>query len=167
MWAVLQRLPENLLFVKVEKCEFHFPLVSFLGYIIAQGSVQMDPAKVSAVLEFSFSDSRKQLQHFLGFANFYHRFIWNYSSLAAPLTSLISIKKPFLWSSEANTTFQTLKERFTSAPIAQMPDSTWQFMVQVDASDIGVHCMKRPVFGSEYSHTPLVIGHTLAYTACE
>ena len=81
---VLQRLLENRLFVKAEKCEFHVPSVTFLGFIIGQGRLEMDPGKVTAVTEWPAPTNRKQLQRFLGFANFYGRFIRNYSHMAAP-----------------------------------------------------------------------------------
>ncbi len=81
---VLQRLLENQLFVKAEKCEFHVSKVSFLGFIVAEGSIQMDPIKVSAVSEWPRPDTRKQLQHFLGFANFYRHFIRSYSTTTLP-----------------------------------------------------------------------------------
>ena len=136
--AVLQRLLENSLFVKAEKCEFHASSVSFLGYIVAPGSLQMDPSKVSAVTSWPIPDSRKHLQRFLGFANFYRRFIRNYSTVAAPLTALTSTKVPFHWTPAADKAFQTLKARFTSAPILQVPDPDRQFVVEVDASDVGV-----------------------------
>ena len=71
---VLERLLANHLYVKAEKSLFHADTVSFLGFIIAPGSVQMDPAKVSAVSEWPTPDSRKKVQQFLGFANFYRRF---------------------------------------------------------------------------------------------
>ena len=77
---VLQRLLENRL--KAEKCEFHVPSISFLGYIISQGQIEMDPAKVSAVAEWPSPPTRKRLQQFLGFANFYRRFIRGYSQVA-------------------------------------------------------------------------------------
>eukprot|EP00066_Takifugu_rubripes_P017527 XP_011606793.1 PREDICTED: uncharacterized protein LOC105417071 [Takifugu rubripes] len=66
VWAVLQRLLDNQLFVKAEKCQFHAPSVSFLGFIIVPGSIQMDPGKVSAVTNWPRPESRKQLQRFLG-----------------------------------------------------------------------------------------------------
>ena len=135
---VLQRLLENSLFVKAEKCEFHASSVPFLGYVVGRGTVEMDSAKVSAVTTWPAPDSRKQLQRFLGFANFYRRFIRGYSSVAAPLTALTSSKVPFLWSTAANDSFQALKARFTSAPILQIPDPERQFVVEVDASDLGV-----------------------------
>ena len=135
---VLQRLLENKLFVKAEKCEFHVTSVRFLGFIIETGQVRADPEKVKAVTEWPTPSSRKQLQQFLGFANFYRRFIRNYSKLAAPLTRLTSSKTMFSWTPEAGLAFQLLKERFSSAPILIQPDDTRQFVVEVDASDTGV-----------------------------
>ncbi len=135
---VLHWLLENRLFVKAEKCEFHASTVTFLGHIIARGQVRMDPEKVRAVLDWPRPDTRKQLQRFLGFANFYRRFIRNYSRTAAPLTALTSPARPFHWSSEAEGAFLDLKKRFTSAPILINPDSSRQFVVEVDASDVGV-----------------------------
>lgn len=58
--------------------------------------------------------------------------------MAAPLTALTSVKKPFLWSTEAYAAFRLLKERFTSAPILRIPDPALQFVVELDASDVGV-----------------------------
>ncbi len=95
---VLQRLLENGLFVKAEKCAFHAQSVPFLGYIVSSEGVRMDPEKVKAVVEWPSPDSRKALQRFLGFANFYRRFIRNFSQLAAPLTALTSPRTTFRWS---------------------------------------------------------------------
>lgn len=122
MRTVLQRLLENSLFVKAKKCECHLSSVTFLGYIIVQGSIQMNPGKVSAVLDWPAPDSWQKLQRFLGFANFYCRFFRNYSSVATPLTNLTSTKRHFAWASEADAAFRTLKQRLTSAPILCLPD---------------------------------------------
>lgn len=135
---VLQRLLENRLYIKAEKCEFHTSSISFLGHIIKSGQVAADPQKIKAVVDWPIPTSVKQLQRFLGFANFYRKFIKNYSSLAAPLTRLTSSLVPFLWSSEADAAFTLLKERFTSAPILTQPDPSQQFILEVDASDVGV-----------------------------
>lgn len=136
--SVLQRLLENRLFVKAEKCAFHQTSTSFLGFVIAQGGLEMDPAKVKAVVEWPTPQSRKELQRFLGFANFYRRFVRNYSTMVAPLTCLTSSSVRFIWSEAADRAFQTLKSRFTNAPILTTPDPTRQFIVEVDASDVGV-----------------------------
>ncbi len=96
---VLQRLLENQLYAKAEKCVFHAKSVSFLGHIISAEGIKADPAKVRAVAKWPIPDSRKALQRFLGFANFYRRFIRNFSLVAAPLTALTSPKVPFRWNS--------------------------------------------------------------------
>uniref|UniRef100_A0AAQ4QLT0 Gypsy retrotransposon integrase-like protein 1 n=1 Tax=Gasterosteus aculeatus aculeatus TaxID=481459 RepID=A0AAQ4QLT0_GASAC len=135
---VLQRLLTHQLFVKAEKCEFHVSSVAFLGFIVSQDNIQMDPAKVSAVTEWATPTSRKHLQRFLGFANFYRRFIRNFSTIASPLHKLTSSNIKFQWSLPAERAFQELKERFTTAPILTLPDPNLQFVVEVDASDVGV-----------------------------
>ncbi|XP_047234893.1 uncharacterized mitochondrial protein AtMg00860-like isoform X1 [Girardinichthys multiradiatus] len=135
---VLQRLLENRLFVKAKKCEFHQPSITFLGYILECGQVRSDPEKIKVVLEWPVPESRKTLQHFLGFANFYRWFIKDYGLIAAPLTALTSSKVTFSWSSEAEAVFQDLKKKFSQAPILVHPDPSKQFIMEVDASDTGV-----------------------------
>uniref|UniRef100_A0AAQ4P314 Reverse transcriptase/retrotransposon-derived protein RNase H-like domain-containing protein n=1 Tax=Gasterosteus aculeatus aculeatus TaxID=481459 RepID=A0AAQ4P314_GASAC len=98
----------------------------------------MDPAKVSAVVEWPTPDSRKKVQQFLGFANFYRRFIRGFSATAAPLHALTSPQVAFHWSAEADAAFQELKRRFTTAPILTLPDPARQFVVEVDASNNGI-----------------------------
>lgn len=136
--SVLRRLLENSLFVKAEKCEFHKDSVSFLGFIVRQGELLPDPAKIQAVAEWPTPSTRKQLQRFLGFANFYRRFVRDYSKVAAPLTELTSTLRPFIWTREAEAAFSHLKVLFSTAPVLSHPDPTRQFVVEVDASDTGV-----------------------------
>ncbi|XP_061136628.1 uncharacterized protein LOC133155378 [Syngnathus typhle] len=136
--SVLQRLLDHRLYVKAEKSEFHVDTISFLGFIIAPGTVQMDPAKVSAVTQWPRPDNRKKVQQFLGFANFYRRFIRGFSATAAPLHALTSSTTPFCWTTEAEAAFQELKRRFSTAPILTLPDPTRQFVVEVDASSRGI-----------------------------
>ena len=143
MRKVLQRLLENRLFMKAEKCEFSCVTTTFLGYIISTGSISMDPEKVRAIEQWPRPMDRKGLQRFLGFANFYRRFIKNYSTVAAPLTCLTSSKVRFDWDSSVEEAFRTLKGRFTSAPILVNPDPERQFIVEVDASNTGVGAMWR------------------------
>lgn len=90
----------------------------------------MDPTKVSAVSTYPVLKDLIRLQQFLWFTN--------YSSVTAPLTTLISTKVPFQWSPAVKMTFNTLMGRFTLSPVHPMPDLQCQFMVEVDASDLGV-----------------------------
>ena len=136
---VLTRLLKNNLFVKAEKCEFHVSKVAFLGYVVSEGRLLMDPKKVEAVRDWPVPKSIKETQRFLGFANFYRRFIRNFSSVAAPISALTRKgNSPFTWSHEADQAFRALKQRFISTPILQHPDPTRPFIVEVDASNVGV-----------------------------
>lgn len=106
---------------KQEKCEFNFSSVSFLGYIVEKGQVRADPAKVEAVREWPVPTTRNHLQRFVGFANFYRRFIRDYSRIATPLSQLTSSKVTFTWFPGANAAFEKLKMKFTNAPVLIHP----------------------------------------------
>ena len=99
----------------------------------------MDPEKVLAVEQWPNPTDRESLQRFLGFVNFYRRFIRNYSSIAAPLTCLTSTKVGFSWGPEAEAAFQGLKGRFTPAPILVYPDPERQFIVEVVGAVLSQH----------------------------
>ncbi|MCI4392739.1 hypothetical protein PGIGA_G00149220 [Pangasianodon gigas] len=136
---VLQRLLKNHLYVKPEKCEFHVKEVSFLGFIIKEGRVGMDPKKTQAVREWPTPSTIKEVQRFLGFANFYRKFIRDFNSVAAPISALTKKSTcPFLWTREADKAFKNLKQCFSSAPILTLPDPTLPFIVEVDASDVAI-----------------------------
>ena len=138
VWLVLQWLLENRLFVKAEKCVFDAASVEFLGHILEKGQVRADPKKVRAVEDWARPDDRTQLRRFLGFANFYRQFIHGFSRVAAPITALTSTLRPFSWTPEAESAFLALKSLFTSAPVLILPLPSRQFIVEVDASDVGI-----------------------------
>ncbi|CAJ0942336.1 unnamed protein product [Ranitomeya imitator] len=98
----------------------------------------MDPVKVQAIQDWTQPTSLKSLQKFLGFANFYRRFICNFSSIARPLTDLTKKGADLVnWSSAAVEAFQELKRRFCCAPVLCQPDVSLPFQFEVDASEIG------------------------------
>ncbi|XP_077460820.1 uncharacterized protein LOC144077161 [Stigmatopora argus] len=140
---VLQRLPEKRLYAKAEKCEFHVSETTFLGYVVTAGEMRMDAKKVGAITQWQRPKGRRELQRFLGFANFYRRLIRNYSRVAAPLTALSSTKLPFRWSDAAEVAFCDLKSRFTGAPVLAHPDPELQFQMEVDASELGLSPAER------------------------
>ncbi|XP_031679718.1 uncharacterized protein LOC116374078 [Oncorhynchus kisutch] len=126
--AVLELLLANHLFVKV-KCQFHQRTVS-LGYQITPQGVRTEDKKVDAVRSWPVPTKTKGLQWFLGFANFYHHFIRNFSDAAAPLTSLLKGGPlRLMWSPAAHEAFR-LKGRFTSATLLKPPDPTLPFVVE-------------------------------------
>ncbi|KAK3540670.1 hypothetical protein QTP70_034526 [Hemibagrus guttatus] len=134
----LHRTPEEL-FLKAEKCSFHQPSVQFLGYKIDSSGIQMDEGNITAIRNWLAPTTVKELQRFLGFANFYRWFIQNYSSIANPLTSLLWNKpKSLAWSPAAEEAFNTLKKAFTTAPLLIHPDPDKPFIMEVDASMTGV-----------------------------
>ena len=135
---VLQHLLENRLFIKAEKCVFSSPSVEFLGHVLEEGRVRANPKKVRAVEEWPGPTDRTQLRRFLGFANFYRRFIKGFSRVAAPLSTLTSTAIPFVWTPKAEEAFGALKGLFTTAPVLIFPDPGRQFIVKVNASDTGI-----------------------------
>ncbi|KAL0157283.1 hypothetical protein M9458_048529, partial [Cirrhinus mrigala] len=136
---VLTQLLKNRLYVKLEKSEFHVPEVSFLGFRVSRGRLQMERGKIQAVLNWPQPTSVKQVQRFLGFSNFYRRFIRNFSAVAEPLSALTKKSaKPFLWTGRADQAFKKPKWLFTSAPILTLPNPELPFVLEVDASEVGV-----------------------------
>ncbi|KAK3531959.1 hypothetical protein QTP86_002243 [Hemibagrus guttatus] len=111
----------------------------FLGCVLSPKGIRMDCTKVEAIKSWPQPSTVKDLQHFLGFANFYGRFISGYSDLTAPLTSLLHKKpKNLSWTSGAIEAFWKLKAAFCTAPILVHADPTRPFIVEVDASVLGV-----------------------------
>jgi hypothetical protein len=108
---VLKRLRDNRLAVSVEKCEWAKEEVEFLGYIIGREGIKMSQEKVEGILEWKSPKSLVEVQQFLGFANFYRRFIQDYSRIARPLTELTrGDGKNWTWTNEAELAFTELKQ---------------------------------------------------------
>jgi len=132
---VLERLREYGLQIDISKCEFHVTEVSYLGLIVTTNGIRMDPKKVATIQEWEPPRCVKDLQGFLGFANFYRRFIRSFSRIAKPLTALTKKGTIWNWSRECNNAFTSLKKAFTSAPILRHFDATKEVIVETDASD--------------------------------
>jgi hypothetical protein len=98
----------------------------------------MDPAKLSGITTWPVPKKLKDLQAFLGFCNFYHRFILNYSTIARPPFELSKKDTPFVWHSIQDSAFCTLKKVFTTAPVLGLPDPKLPFWVITDASDFAL-----------------------------
>ena len=136
--SVLGRLRQHGLYAKAEKCEFEQESIPFLGLIISSEGIKMDPQKISAILDWPVPADKKGIQRFVGFANFYRKFIKGFSAIIAPITQLTKQGTRFHWSPEAQGAFEALKELFTSAPVLGHPDSSLPFVLEVDASEIAV-----------------------------
>ena len=131
---VLQRLRENDLFLKPTKCEFNKTKVEYLGMVIEEGRISMDPGKLKGIREWPAPTTVKQVRGFLGFGNFYRRFIRHFSNLAKPLNDLLKKDHKFEWTDTCQKAFDELKKRFTEEPVLMMPDQTKPFQIETDAS---------------------------------
>ena len=134
----LKRLQENGLAVSADKCVWRTTEVEFLGYVLSREGVKMANDKVDAVLSWKTPESLTEVQSFLGFANFYRRFIQDYSRVARPLTELTKKSEKWAWNNEAEAAFKELKQRFTTAPILAHFDATKPVIIETDASDFAL-----------------------------
>ena len=131
----MELLQQHGLSLKPEKCEFEKTSIEYLGVVVSQDSVKMDPAKVAGVAEWPTPSNKKEVQSFLGFTNFYWRFIEGFSHIAQPLFDLTKADSMFKWSSEERLVFDTLRDRITSMPILALPDNSRPYRVEVDSLD--------------------------------
>ena len=156
--AVLEKLHVAGLFVKPEKCEFEANKITFLGLVISQNGIEMDPEKVSAVLNWEVPKTIQDVQCFLGFTNFYRGYIEGYSRICTHLFNLLKTvdkdketstittnpdvpvrkvtnKAPIQWTPCCQQVFNELKFRFCSAPVFKHFDPTLETILETDASD--------------------------------
>ena len=109
--------------------------MEYLGVIVSHNSVKMDPIKVVGVAEWPVPSNRKEVQSFLGFTNFYQRFIEGFSHIAHPLFNLIKADSVFRWSSEEQMAFDNLRDKIVSTLILTLPDNSRPYRVEADSSD--------------------------------
>ena len=131
---VLKRLQDNDLYLRPEKCEFEREEIEYLGMIIRQNEVKMDPAKVEAIAGWDTPKNFKALQAFTGFANFYRRFIKDFSGIVRPLNDLTKKNTPWKWGPEQQKVFDTLKKMFISQSVLRMWHPDLLTRIETDAS---------------------------------
>lgn len=132
---VLQKMKEYRLLLHPDKCEFHVTETEYLGFIISRDGVAMNQEKVRTVQEWPTPKTVRDVQSFLGFANFYRKFIKDYSKTASPLSEITKKEIGFRWNQKQEQAFQELKRAFTQAPMLQMHDPQRKTRVETDASD--------------------------------
>ena len=132
---VLEVLVEHKLFLRPEKCEFHRKRIEYLGLVISENKVEMDPVKVAGVCDWPTLENRTDVQAFVGFVNFYRRFIQDFSTIARPLFDLTRSDKAWNWDTKEQDAFEHLKTAVTTAPVLMSPQDSEPFRIEADSSD--------------------------------
>lgn len=135
---VMSRLIEHGLAADLDKCVFEESSVEFLGYVISEQGLEMSKDKVKAIVEWEAPKTVRDVRSFLGFANFYRRFVEAYARLTIPLTNLTGKNVPWRWTEACQKAFDDLKTRFTTAPILRHFDPSLQTVMETDASDFAI-----------------------------
>jgi transposase InsO family protein len=164
---VIKRLQEAGLQIDIKKCEFDVKRTKYLGFIISTDGIEVDPEKIEVIYAWQAPTTVKGVQSFLGFCNFYRRFIRNYGRIARPLTRLTRKDTPFIFNEECRQAFKELKIRLTSAPVLGHYDPQRQTMLELDASDgvvAGVFSQLDPLDGQW--HPVAYFSKTMAPTEC-
>jgi len=133
--GILQRLLDLNLYLRPKKCSFNQTSMEYLGLIISEGELCMDPVKLMAISNWPTPKTMKEVQKWLGFCNFYCHFVKNYSALACPLFNLTKKDIPFHWDQAEEQAFHDLQSALTSALVLILLDYEKLFTLITDASD--------------------------------
>jgi len=137
---MLELLRKEKLYAKFSKCDFWMREVQFLGHIVNELGIHVDPAKIEAIKSWEAPRTPTEIRQFLGLAGYYRRFIEGFSKIAQPLTSLTQKGTKFIWGDKQEEAFQLLKQKLCTAPILSLPEGTDDFVVYCDASkDLDVY----------------------------
>jgi hypothetical protein len=139
--VVLQRLRERRLYAKLSKCDFWLKEIKFLGHIISQAGITVDPDKVQEVMNWKPPTTVCQIRSFLGLAGYYQRFIPDFSRIVKPMTELLKKGAKFDWGQKCEDSFHTLRQHLTTTPVLVQPDNSKPFGVYCDASGTGLGCV--------------------------
>ena len=135
---VLEKLETHDLYLKPEKCEFLKREIEYLGVIVGNGVLKMNPKKLESVKDWAVPKSPTKIRKFLGFTGYYRYFVLNYSQIARPLLHLTKKTTPWEWTNTQQLAFDLLKALMCEAPVLIQPDFKKKFFLQVDALAYGV-----------------------------
>ena len=140
LYALFQRLKEHNLTIKAKKCMFGFDRVEYLGHMVGRNEIQVLDENLKKIQKATRPTTKKLVKSFLGLANFYRSYIPDFADLAFPLTELTKTGRPnnVIWSEKEENAFVKLKNMLCSKPIIQIPDFEKAFIIQVDASEVGI-----------------------------
>ncbi|KAJ0858722.1 putative nucleotidyltransferase, Ribonuclease H [Helianthus annuus] len=139
--TILELLKKEKLYAKFSKCDIWIREVQFLGHVVNEKGIHVDPSKIEAIKNWEAPKTPTEVRQFLGLAGYYRRFIENFSKIAQPLTTLTQKDKKYDWGVKQEETFQLLKNKLCDAPILSLPEGTEDFVVYCDASRQGLGCV--------------------------
>ncbi|KAL0546313.1 hypothetical protein IC582_016220 [Cucumis melo] len=131
---VFQKLKENQLYVKREKCSFSQERINFLGHVIECGRIGMEEGKIAAIRDWEVPKSVSELRSFLRLENYYHRFVEGFSKRASPLTELLKKDVHWSWNPECQAALDGLKQAMMEGALLGIADVTKPLKVETDAS---------------------------------
>ena len=126
---------EHKLFLHPEKCEFYWKEIEYLRLVISENKVAIDSVKVAGVCNWSTPENRTDVQAFIGFINFYHHFIWDFSTIARPLFDLTHSNWAWNWNAKEWKAFECLKMAMTTALVLVSLQDSKPFHIEADSSD--------------------------------
>lgn len=135
---ILTLLRKHKLYAKLSKCEWFQEKIELLGHEVGINGISMCGDKLSTISEWPAPSNLKELQSFLGLANFYRRFIASFSKISLPLTKLLRKDCKWTWDTTQHDSFNMLKQSFLSEPVLMFPNTDQQFTVECDASDFAL-----------------------------
>ena len=135
---VLQKLREKKIYAKFSKCEFWLRKGAFLGHVVSEEGIYVDPSTVEAVSQWKQPRNLTKVQSFLGLAGYYQRFVDGFLKIAAPMTTLTYKNVKFEWTDTCEQSFQELKKRLVTAPILTIPEGEDCFVIYCDGSSQGL-----------------------------
>lgn len=135
---VLTRINGANLKLSPEKCKLFQKKVNFLGHTISETGIATDEKKIQAIVEWPTPKTVREIRSFLGLCSYYRRFVQNFSCIAKPLHKLTEKDKQFQWDSDCQHSFELLKKHLSTSPILSFPTSSGQFVLDTDASGVGV-----------------------------
>ncbi|KAI3819778.1 hypothetical protein L1987_13628 [Smallanthus sonchifolius] len=138
---VMDLLKKEQLYAKFSKCEFWLKEVKFLGHIVNDKDIHVDPAEIETVKNWNTPKTPTEVRSFLGLAGYYRHFISNFSKIVVPLSALTHKGKTYEWGPKQEEVFQTLKQKLCNAPILTLPDGSDDLVVYCDASNQGLGCV--------------------------
>ena len=138
---MLETLRKEQLYAKLRKCEFWLGEVSFLGHIVSEEGIRVDPKKIEVIIEWKPLRNVTEVCSFFGLAGYYRRFIKGFFMTAIPMTRLLQKNVRFEWSEKCQASFEKLKVFLTEALVLTQLTYGKEYAIFSDASLNGLGCV--------------------------